>query len=221
MSANHEADLFTQQDSSYLGDCPICCLPLPIDRSKSGLMGCCSQLICLGCDYANYMRENEQGLEHRCAYCREPVPETSSFKNVKKRAKKNDPVAMSEMGKRHCHEGDYKTGLQYYSKAAELGDANAHYQLSVCIAMARVLRRIQKRKFAIWKRQPSEVIPRRGTILELKSGTVVTSGEQRNISSLLPTLDIKIHLTNSGNFMQVEMRVKKIMPVLSVHIRLL
>ena len=79
-------DLFTQPDSSNLGDCSICCLPLPLDPSKSVLMSCCSQIICLGCDYANTEREFEAGLENRCAFCREPLPE--SKEEIQKRMMK-------------------------------------------------------------------------------------------------------------------------------------
>ncbi len=134
MSAHQESDdLFTQPDSSYLGDCPVCCLPLPIDRSKSGLNACCSQLICMGCHYSNHKREIEGSLEHRCVYCREPLPksEEEALNNIKKRAKKNDPVALCQMGKRHHREGDYGTALKYLTEAAELGYANAHYELSI------------------------------------------------------------------------------------------
>ena len=34
------------------------------------------------------------------------------------------------MGLRCCIEGDYDLELEYYTKAAELGDITAHYQLS-------------------------------------------------------------------------------------------
>jgi hypothetical protein len=33
----HDKQLFTQPDSSYLGECSICCLPLSLDASKSSL----------------------------------------------------------------------------------------------------------------------------------------------------------------------------------------
>ncbi len=124
----HDADLFTQPDSNYLGECPICCLPLSIDPSRSTLMGCCCKVICMGCDYANKMREVEQGLEERCAFCREPMPKSEEEfdKNVMERVKKNDPVAMARMGKKHYNKGDYGKALEYYTKAVELGDADAH-----------------------------------------------------------------------------------------------
>jgi len=58
-----------------------------------------------------------------------PESEKERIRLVKKRIKKNDPVAMTEMGKRHCHEGDYGKALEYYTKAAELGHVAAHFCL--------------------------------------------------------------------------------------------
>jgi TPR repeat protein len=127
--------LFKQPESSSWGDCPICCLPLPIDPKKSTLMGCCSKLICQGCDYAN--QERQRGLETpqepSCAFCREPAPETVEEAVVMtiKRVEKNDPVAMTQMGGMRRVEGDYKSAFEYWTKAADLGNAKAHYNLSV------------------------------------------------------------------------------------------
>ena len=124
----HDKDLFTQPNSSHWGECPLCCLPLPIDASKSTLMGCCCKIFCKGCDYANQKREVEQGLEHRCAFCREPAPKSQeeSNKRVMERVKKNDPVAITQMGKKHAHKGDNVKAFEYFTKAAELGDVDAH-----------------------------------------------------------------------------------------------
>jgi tetratricopeptide (TPR) repeat protein len=124
----HDKDLFTQPGGSHFGECPICCLPLSLDARKSTMMSCCSKYICDGCDYANKKRENEQGLEQRCAFCREPLPKSEEEydKNNMERVKKNDPVAMNQMGTMHDKEGDYRKALEYYTKAAELGDAHAH-----------------------------------------------------------------------------------------------
>jgi tetratricopeptide (TPR) repeat protein len=128
-----DKSLFEVPGGNHLGDCPICCLPLPIDLKKSMLMGCCSKSICKGCHFANQKREYEAGLEHRCAYCREPLPKTDEeFDEYRmERVKKNDPVAMREMGRPYYREGDYKTAFEYFTKAAELGDASAHFNLSV------------------------------------------------------------------------------------------
>ncbi len=125
----HDKQLFSQPDISHWGECPICCLPLPIDPSKSTMMSCCCKLICKGCDYANQKREIEQGLRPRCPFCREPAPKSKEegLKRVMTRIKKNnDPVAITEMGKRLDREGNYGKALEYYTKAAELGDVGAH-----------------------------------------------------------------------------------------------
>ena len=94
--------LFKQPESRNLGDCPICCLPLPLDLEKSRLMPCCSKTICNGCDDANQLRQ--LGLvipqEPSCAFCREPLPDTEEeiVALAMKRVEKNDPVAMRHMG---------------------------------------------------------------------------------------------------------------------------
>jgi tetratricopeptide (TPR) repeat protein len=124
----HDKDLFEQPDCSYMGECPLCFLPMSLDVTKLTLNTCCCKIICKGCDYANKKREREGGLEHRCAFCREQLPEAVEefHKRIMKRIKKNDPVAMIEMGKRHYHEGDYGKALECLTKAAELGDVAAH-----------------------------------------------------------------------------------------------
>jgi tetratricopeptide (TPR) repeat protein len=128
-----DRDLFEQPDISHLGECPICCLPLPLDRRKSGFMACCSKYICRGCNFANQMREMEAGLQKRCAFCREPVSKSQEEANKRcmKRVKINCPAAMVHMGKKRYNEGDYETSLEYMIKAAKLGDAEAHYGLSL------------------------------------------------------------------------------------------
>ena len=128
----HDRNFFTLPDSSYLGECPICFLPLPIVEKKSSLASCCCKTICNGCHYANLMREREAGLEHRCAFCREPAAESQEEvdKRIMNRIKKHDdPVAMTQMGKKHYHQGEYAKALEYWTKAAELGDVDAHFCL--------------------------------------------------------------------------------------------
>ena len=127
-----DRDLFTLPDGSHWGECPICCLPLSIDDRNSSLMSCCSKLICDGCCYANAKRETMEGLERRCLFCREPLSKSKeeADKNTMERVKKNCPVAISRMGIRRYEEGDHQSALEYLTKAAELGDVLAHYNLS-------------------------------------------------------------------------------------------
>ena len=125
--------LFTQPDGSHHGECPICCLPLPLDLNKSLTTSCCSKLICKGCSYFSRLREKEQGLEHKCPYCREPVAFTheENYQNERKRLKANDPVRLREVGKRRKREGDLEGAFEYLTKAAALGDIESHYELTV------------------------------------------------------------------------------------------
>ena len=97
-------------------------------------MPCCCKYICNGCDYANIKREIDAGLEKRCAFCREPRPKSEGEirkRMIKRIEESNDPLAMYQVGGVHYNEGDYKTSLGYFTKAAGLGDAGAHHALSI------------------------------------------------------------------------------------------
>ena len=72
----HDEWLYKQPESSYLGDCPICTIPLSLHLHKSSMYSCCSKLVCDGCDYVNKMREDKMRLRQSCPFCREPVPST-------------------------------------------------------------------------------------------------------------------------------------------------
>eukprot|EP00984_Skeletonema_dohrnii_P002719 scaffold942_cov75-Skeletonema_dohrnii-CCMP3373.AAC.5 len=121
--------LFKQPESTHLGDCPICCIPLPLDVKKSGTWVCCSKTICMGCALANNLREEDVGFKHTCPFCRAICGE--SDKKRMKRIEANDPVAMCREGLVQDIEGDYSSAFELYTKAAELGDLEAHYQLSL------------------------------------------------------------------------------------------
>ena len=88
--------------------------------------------ICKGCDYANKLREMEQRLEQKCAFCREPLRASDAEirRDQKKRIKANDPIALLQAGKKCYGEGDYVGAFEYFTKAAELGDMDGHYELS-------------------------------------------------------------------------------------------
>ena len=132
IAAMRDDRLFTQPDESHHGECPICCLPLPLDGEKRIINTCCCKRICIGCDYANKKREWEQGLEQRCPYCREVLPYTDEeiHQNLIERAKANDPNALYEMGENCRNEGDYEGAVEHYTKAAKFGNMMAHHSLS-------------------------------------------------------------------------------------------
>jgi TPR repeat protein len=62
-----------------------------------------------------------------------------------KRVEKNDPVAMTQMGGKRADEGDYKSAFEYWTKAAELGDADAHYNLSIMYRLGQGVEKDEKK----------------------------------------------------------------------------
>ena len=126
----HDKELFTQPDDTHQGECPLCFLPMPIDPKKTTFYSCCSKIICHGCDYAHYITNGG----NICPFCREPAG-ADDEESMMKRIKANDPAALCQMGTKRYHEGDYDSALEYWTKAAELGDnVEAHYQLSTVYA---------------------------------------------------------------------------------------
>ena len=125
--------LFKQPESNHLGDCPICCLPLPLEPRKSTSYSCCSKFVCNGCDYANRKREIRGRLEQKCPFCRKTMPRTAEEFNERlfKRIETNDPVAICDMGTKRYLAGDYRSAFEYWTKAADLGSVSAHFQLSI------------------------------------------------------------------------------------------
>jgi TPR repeat protein len=63
-----------------------------------------------------------------------------------KRVEKNDLVAMRYMGGMRLDEGDYESAFEYYTKAAELGDAHAHYCLSVMYRLGQGVEKDEKKE---------------------------------------------------------------------------
>ena len=122
----HDRKLFAQPDEIHLGECPLCFLPMPIHKRKSMYYSCCSEAICQGCIVANYRSNGDQ----RCPFCREPRPDKREFhKRLVKRVKANDPAALRHLGGNCYNEGDYDGAFEYFTKAAEWGNTDAHYRL--------------------------------------------------------------------------------------------
>ena len=92
--------LFKQPDSSHLGDCPICCLHLPLDLQKSTVYDCCSKVICGGCCHADILRDihidRRASLNFSCPFCRQQpdlISIDEGFENQRmNRVEANDPV---------------------------------------------------------------------------------------------------------------------------------
>ena len=107
-------------------------------------------MICNGCDHANQIRQLGLVIPQipSCAFCREPLPETDEEVDamLMKRVEKKDPFAMTQMGARRHDEGDYSSAFEYYTKAAELGDASAHYNLSVMYNLGQSVEKDEKKE---------------------------------------------------------------------------
>jgi TPR repeat protein len=60
-----------------------------------------------------------------------PTTQEESYKRKMKRVKANDPVAMNETGMimRDVHR-NYEKAVEYFTKAAALGESSAHYNLA-------------------------------------------------------------------------------------------
>jgi len=131
--------LFKQPESTHLGDCPICMIPMPLDFQKYGTSSCCSKRICNGCHHANLLREEDKKLGHSCPFCRKPVPSTDKQcdKQMMKRIAANDPVAMRVKGIQQYKKEDYRRAFEYFTRAAELGDAEAQYRLAQLYSSAK------------------------------------------------------------------------------------
>ena len=140
--------LFRQPESTHLGDCPICCLPFSLNLAKSALQTCCSKVICNGCHYANLIREREESLEETCPFCGQKTPASVEEvdKNAMKRADANDPFSMCRMGRKHYNEGDYESAVEFWTNAAESGDVDAHYILSVLYQEGKAVEKDEKRE---------------------------------------------------------------------------
>eukprot|EP00985_Skeletonema_marinoi_P026934 scaffold21334_cov93-Skeletonema_marinoi.AAC.1 len=66
-----------------------------------------------------------------------------------RRAEANDPIAMCEMGKQCFQEGDYEGAFKYWTKATELGDADAdaHCQLALFLYGGVEVEKDEKKKW--------------------------------------------------------------------------
>ena len=126
--------LFRQPESTHLGNCPICCLPfsLQFDQRSITVYPCCCKSICNGCSFANDIRRIAENKDPSCPFCRQPLLDTERVeKSFTKRVEANDPGALVELGMRASNNGDYDSAFKYWTKAAELGDADAHCKLSI------------------------------------------------------------------------------------------
>jgi len=129
----HDKPLFTQPDGTHEGECPICFLPMPLDPQKSSFMSCCGNTICMGCCYAHIVSNiHDEVKASTCVFCRTPnLDEEERGKRERERIEANDAPTLCFMGTGGYEEGDYDKAVEYWTRAAELGDAEAHYRLGL------------------------------------------------------------------------------------------
>ena len=138
--------LFKQPESTHRGDCPICCVPLPIEDRKATSYSCCSKTVCIGCAYADNTRQHRENRQHfSCPFCRQNRSEPVDTK-LMKRVAANDPAAMNRMGWRLSRKWDYESAFKYWTKAAELGDVEAHYNLSIMYKKGQYVEKNEKKE---------------------------------------------------------------------------
>ena len=165
--------LFRQPESTHLGDCPICLLPLSPSTKDYLFETCCSKIICRGCDIANkLLREREGQLRETCPFCRHPQPKTpeEQDKNIMKRAAANDSFAIRQMGMKCYREGDYEGSFKYLSKAAELGDVGAHHFLGALYLEGKGVKKDYGKAFYCYERAAIGGHPRARYNLGLDEG---------------------------------------------------
>ncbi len=136
--------LFTQPKSTYLGDCPICFLPMPLEHNKCTFQTCCSKRICNGCVNPYNTRIGKSS----CPFCRQLTPSTNKevTSNLIKRVAAKDPDAFNQMGSKHYEEGDYESAFECYTKAAALGGVDDHYRLGQLYAAGKGVEKDEEKK---------------------------------------------------------------------------
>jgi hypothetical protein len=150
-----DRQLFTQPDGTNLGECPICFLPLPIDLEKSMFWTCCSETICKGCVIANTLSNLHDDTKARsCPFCRtrSSASDNEMKKKTMKRVKANDPAALCFMGGTCYDKGDYDGAFEYWTKAAALGDLNAHFKLGNVYMHGRGVEKDEEKALYHWEK---------------------------------------------------------------------
>ena len=129
-------------------ECPVCLVPLPLEREKTMYWACCGKLICYACceehnralSVTNRKRDKKKlsPLVLTCPFCRSPIHKNDSelMSRYEKRVDKGDTQAMLNLGGKYkdgisgLRKNDEKT-LELFQMAADLGSAEAIGQLGL------------------------------------------------------------------------------------------
>ena len=115
-------------------ECPICCLPLPLETEEFMSKLCCTKRVCNGCVLAAAKRSLAN-----CPFCRTPTPDASqALAMTQERVAAGDPAAIYSLGhgyqygnRKHGVEKDVPRAVKLLERAAELGEYRAHYNLAI------------------------------------------------------------------------------------------
>jgi tetratricopeptide (TPR) repeat protein len=69
-----------------------------------------------------------------------------------KRVKANDPAALREMGVERYEDGNYDGAFEYWTNAAELGDIEAHYNLSIMYGKGEGVEKDEEKMVYHWEK---------------------------------------------------------------------
>ena len=89
-------------------------------------------------------------LENKCPFCRAPAAESGEdcVRKMMDRAEANDPAAMYQLGNElmMAEKGDEVRAFECFSKAASLGDVDAHWRLGLCYSQGRGVEKDKKKE---------------------------------------------------------------------------
>lgn len=131
--------LFKQPEPTE--ECPICMIPLPLDRYYIFILICCGKRICSGCSFALAKERYECGRVDACPFCREEVPEEPESTDdktivakVEKLAEKGYGTAFHLLAQFYAQgmhvQRDVSKAVELYKKGGEHGCAEAYGNLA-------------------------------------------------------------------------------------------
>ena len=136
----HDEQLFKEPQPP--DECPICCLPLPINLKELSFKTCCGNVICNGCTNAmidEAVRRGKKNVEEAiiCAFCRTPV-ETSDEEAIRRMNNligSSNGDAINAFGGRYAYgthdvQQDITKANELYLRAGELGCAQGYNNLA-------------------------------------------------------------------------------------------
>ncbi|EJK77267.1 hypothetical protein THAOC_00911 [Thalassiosira oceanica] len=153
---NLERALMTSGHERPEGDvCPICFDLIELPMAKhSKINVCCMKSMCNGCIMAAHRR----GMNDICPFCRTPLPgdDASKLAMIQKRVGKGYAEAISSLGNNYFHgelglAKDVPRAIELWMEAAELGSANAHYELGIAHYFGKGIEEDEPRGIRLWQ----------------------------------------------------------------------